>query len=236
MKYSLRDAKKFERGAKKGWIYNSASDFENVNIVLLKLTGNHGKIRNEKSDRVYYILKGKGQFITKNENYVTGENDVVIIPRNTPYDFEPYDDKGLECLLINCPAFDRKSEFKLDKLSYHKKLLKFEFKNAREISWDGWKGLAYNSKDDFKRASALYIEVTKRHGLSKTTKSDRIYYVLEGNGEFIIKDKKYKVDKTDVIIVEKNTPYDYKALGKGTLKMFMLHVPAFDPKYVVELE
>ena len=80
-----------------------------------------------------------------------------------------------------------------------------------------------------------YFEVTGRHGKVKSTKSDRIYLILDGQGEFIIDGKIIPVGKRDVIIFPKNTPYDYKA-EKGTLKLFLVHCPAFDPEADVKLE
>jgi mannose-6-phosphate isomerase-like protein (cupin superfamily) len=115
------------------------------------------------------------------------------------------------------------------------KPLKFRLKNAYKFGWKGLKGLAYNSKEDFKRASAAMFEVTGRHGKVKSLVSDRIYLILEGKGEFIINGKKVPVEKNDVIIVPKNTPYDYKAV-KGKLKLFLVHTPAFDNKKEVKLE
>ncbi|MEM5778688.1 MAG: cupin domain-containing protein [Candidatus Aenigmatarchaeota archaeon] len=115
------------------------------------------------------------------------------------------------------------------------KVLKFKLKDAYKFGWEGLKGLAYNSKKDFKRASAAMFEVTGRHGKVKSLVSDRVYLVLEGQGEFIINNKKVTVKKDDVIIVPKNTPYDYKAV-KGKLKLFLVHTPAFDETKEVKLE
>lgn len=114
--------------------------------------------------------------------------------------------------------------------------MKFALKNSYKIGWKGWNGWSYSTKEDFENASAIYIEVTERHGKTKSKKSDRVYYVLDGKGEFIIDKEVIPVKKTDVIIVPKNTPYDYKALDGTTLKLFLVHIPAFDPKYVVDLE
>jgi len=114
-------------------------------------------------------------------------------------------------------------------------VLKFKLKDAHKFGWKGLKGLAYNSKEDFKRASAAIFEVTGRHGKVKSLVSDRIYLVLEGRGEFIINGKKVPVEKNDVIIVPKNTPYDYKAV-KGKLRLFLVHAPAFDESKEVKLE
>ena len=115
------------------------------------------------------------------------------------------------------------------------KLLKFKLKDAYKFGWKGLKGLAYNSKEDFERASATIFEVTGRHGKIKSLISDRIYLVLEGRGEFIINGKKVPVEKNDVIIVPKNTPYDYRTV-KGKLRLFLVHTPAFDNKKEVKLE
>lgn len=91
------------------------------------------------------------------------------------------------------------------------------------------KAWAYNSKEAFANASAAYFEVTGSHGKVKTTISDRVYFVIEGVGEFEIDDNIFEVKEKDMIIVPKNTPYDYKA-KKGTLKLFLVHTPAYDRK------
>ena len=115
------------------------------------------------------------------------------------------------------------------------KALKFKLKNARKFGWKGLKGLSYSSKENFKRASAAIFEVTGSHGKVKSLVSDRVYFILEGKGEFTINGKKVLVEKNDVIIVPKNTPYDYRTL-KGKLKLFLVHAPAFDSKKEVRLE
>ncbi len=113
--------------------------------------------------------------------------------------------------------------------------MKFVLNRAFKFGWEGLKGRAYNSKNDFSNASTAYFEVTGRHGKTKTTKSDRIYLVLDGQGEFIIDEKIIPIEKTDVVIVPKNTPYDYKAV-KGTLRLFLVHCPAFNPESDIKLE
>ena len=94
------------------------------------------------------------------------------------------------------------------------------------------KGWAYNSKEDFFGASGAYFEVDGSHGKVKTTLSDRVYHVLEGAGQFTINDEVISVKATDVVIVPKDTPYDYQ----GKMKLFLVHAPAFDPTHEVKLE
>ena len=110
--------------------------------------------------------------------------------------------------------------------------MRFKLKDAFKFGWEGLKGWAYNSKDDFENASAVYFEVDGAHGKVKTTKSDRIYLILEGSGEFIIDDRIVQVEKMDVIIVPKNTFYDYK----GKMKLFLVHSPAFDEDAEIKLD
>ena len=110
--------------------------------------------------------------------------------------------------------------------------MKFRYSDAFKFGWKGLTGYAYNSKEQFRNASAAVFEVDGHHGKIKTTQSDRVYYVLEGKGEFIIDGKVEQVGKTDVVIVPKNTPYDYR----GKMRLFLVHVPAYDESFEVKLE
>lgn len=107
--------------------------------------------------------------------------------------------------------------------------MKFTLKDATEFGWEGLKGRAYNSYDDFENASAARFEVTGSHGKTKTTHSDRVYLILEGKGEFIVNNEKILVKKDDVVIIPKNTEYDYMTTD-GVLKLFLVHAPAFRPE------
>ena len=106
--------------------------------------------------------------------------------------------------------------------------MKFTLKKAQQFSWEGLKGWAFNSKEEFSNASASYFEVTANHGRVLSAVSDRVYYVLEGEGNFTINSEIISVSATDVVIVPKNTPYDYRASEGSTLKLFLVHTPAYD--------
>lgn len=112
---------------------------------------------------------------------------------------------------------------------------KYSLKDATTFGWEGLQAKAYNSKDDFPNASAAVFELTSQHGKVKTTLSDRVYCVLEGEGVFWIDGEEVTVEKTDVVIVPKNTPYNYWA-KQEKLKMFLVHSPAYDEKFEVSLE
>ena len=109
---------------------------------------------------------------------------------------------------------------------------KFTKNEAFKFGWQGLEAFSYSSKEDFDFASAAVFHVTKRHGKCKNIVSNRIYYVLEGSGKFVIAGKEIAVNMTDVIIVPKNIEYDY--IGRMTL--FLVHSPAFDENNEVKLE
>lgn len=112
--------------------------------------------------------------------------------------------------------------------------MKFTLQKAFKFGWKGLIGWAYNSKGDFPNASTAYFEVTTSHGKVKTTLSDRVYLILKGEGTFTIGNETTEVKQGDVIIIPKNTPYDYKT-KKGTLKLFLVHIPAYDQKHEIKL-
>ena len=113
--------------------------------------------------------------------------------------------------------------------------MKFTLKNAGDFGWEGLKGKAYSTAEDFANASGAYFEVTGSHGKTKSTKSDRVYFIIEGQGEFIVDDKVIEVAKSDMIIMPKNKVYDYKAKN-GVMKMFLVHTPAYDSDADIKLE
>lgn len=59
--------------------------------------------------------------------------------------------------------------------------------------------------------------------------------MIDGKGEFIINGKTELVEATDVIIVPKNTAYNYMATKGGLMKLFLVHSPAYDPEFEVKL-
>ncbi len=80
--------------------------------------------------------------------------------------------------------------------------------------------------------SGALIEINGNHGAVKCLNEDRIYFIIEGNGIFIINDKENSISPNDLIFIPKNTPYNI--IGK--LKFFMICSPEFNPDDDVHLE
>ncbi|NTV40865.1 MAG: cupin domain-containing protein [Candidatus Moranbacteria bacterium] len=81
----------------------------------------------------------------------------------------------------------------------------------------------YKINSDF---SAALIEINGDHGKLKCIGEDRIYFILEGEGKFVIGDEESKVNPNDLIFVPKNTPYNI--IGK--MKYFLICSPEFNPR------
>ncbi|MBP6858851.1 MAG: hypothetical protein KBC33_03425 [Candidatus Pacebacteria bacterium] len=110
--------------------------------------------------------------------------------------------------------------------------LHFKLSNTKEFSWSGLQGWSYLEKADFERASAARFKVTDRHGRVFNDISDRVYLVLDGSGWFDVAGDKFSVEKDDVIIVPRQTEYDYG----GNMELFLVHAPAYDRSTDHDLE
>lgn len=86
----------------------------------------------------------------------------------------------------------------------------------------------YNINSDF---SGALIEINGDHGKIKCLNEDRIYFIINGNGKFIINDEGTEVEPNDVIFIPKNVPYNI--IGK--MKFFMICSPEFNPEDDVHL-
>jgi mannose-6-phosphate isomerase-like protein (cupin superfamily) len=96
---------------------------------------------------------------------------------------------------------------------------------------------AYDTGDDHSFASAALIEVGEHgHGKTKTTEAGRVYFVLQGSGTFNVKNCKESVQPHDVIVIEKNTFYDFWADTGTKLKVLLVNIPAFNPLSEVSFE
>ena len=74
--------------------------------------------------------------------------------------------------------------------------------------------------------SGTLTEIDGNHGAIKCLKEDRIYFITEGSGKFIIDNKEDTVSVDDLIFIPKNTPYNI--IGK--MKYFLVCSPEFNPK------
>lgn len=103
---------------------------------------------------------------------------------------------------------------------------------TRTIGRPSVQGRSIVTSNDFDRLGCGVFRTETRHGLIKNMASDRIYLVLEGQGRFTVAGEAFDVAKGDVVLVPRNTPYDYE----GQLKLFLVHSPANNDEADISLE
>lgn len=84
---------------------------------------------------------------------------------------------------------------------------------------------------NYKNISICFVETEKgRENYCLLDESTIFYYIIEGNGEFIINEKKVEVAKNDLIEILPKNKYTYK----GNLKMLEILTSEFNEKEVHE--
>jgi len=96
---------------------------------------------------------------------------------------------------------------------------------VKTISRDDIDLKVFLTKDDFPVATSSQITLKAKHGPLKSTINDRFYYILDGEGVFMIGGEEGQVEKGDLVVVPKNTVYSLE----GTMTVLLVNVPAFDP-------
>ena len=72
--------------------------------------------------------------------------------------------------------------------------------------------------------SAAFVEINGEHGTLKCLNEDRIYFIVEGEGRFIINDEETSITAQDLVFIPKNTPYDLI----GSFKYLLICSPEFN--------
>lgn len=101
----------------------------------------------------------------------------------------------------------------------------FNKENAFAVEKHGVRMRIYNGKDNCPQAAVAYQETETGHAeefLHET--SFFIYYIIEGNGTWIIEDREYEVAAGDVVIV----PPGKRFYFRGTLKQICVTSPAWE--------
>ncbi len=113
--------------------------------------------------------------------------------------------------------------------------MKFTPSKAPQFQSDGFSGWGYDTAQDYKNASIVYMEVTAEHFKMKNVGSDRIYCITGGVGSFTVDGETTEVTEKDVVIVPKNTPYSFKAAEGQTLKLLLIDTPAYNKNDDIKL-
>ena len=103
----------------------------------------------------------------------------------------------------------------------------YVLKAPKEFSFEkvGIKGKIFPAQDLISSTNFVLIETENGH---ETTiiehKSDFIYYILEGNGYFLINDTKEECSQGDLVVIPAGTKFTYKGKLKTALNVMSIHL------------
>jgi len=101
--------------------------------------------------------------------------------------------------------------------------MKLSKKQAINQNWDKVKSWNYKLAGLGKEyQSVVYAELDGDHGKVETSDVERVYFILEGTGEFDINGTVTPVEQGDVLTVPPRTTYDYRPTEGKTLKILLL--------------
>lgn len=88
--------------------------------------------------------------------------------------------------------------------------------------WDKVKSRNYKLKHlSNKYQSVVYAQLNGDHGEVSTKDIERVYFIIEGSGKFIINEKIIQIEAGDIITVPPRTKYDYSPDENSTLKVIL---------------
>lgn len=88
--------------------------------------------------------------------------------------------------------------------------------------WDETKSWNYKLNHLKPYQSIVYAEVTNDHGEVHTNDVERIYYIVDGQGEFVVDGKITQVSRGDVFTIPPKTTYNYHSLPGQVLKVVLV--------------
>ena len=73
----------------------------NFSAAYVEINGNHGKLKCLHEDRIYFVVEGEGKVTIDQEETLIAAQDLIFIPKNTPYNLIG----DFKYLLICSPEF-----------------------------------------------------------------------------------------------------------------------------------
>ena len=100
--------------------------------------------------------------------------------------------------------------------------MKISKNQATSEDWDKTKSWNYKLTHLSPYQSVVYAEITDDHGKVHTNDIERIYYIIDGSGEFVIADVVTTVIAGDVFTIPPQTIYNYHSINNSVLKVVLI--------------
>jgi mannose-6-phosphate isomerase-like protein (cupin superfamily) len=102
------------------------------------------------------------------------------------------------------------------------KIIKISKQQAIRYKSSRMKSLNWKLPTVLGGTSVVYAEFAGAHGKVKTKKDrERVYYILEGKGEFEVEGETIPVEEGDVIAIPSSTWYNYRPKEGNILKILL---------------
>ncbi len=70
----------------------------------------HREAYSKRSDKYYYLIVGRLEFVVDGETYDLGPGDLCHVPQGTPFAYRNHTDSPATTLLVHTPPFDLADE------------------------------------------------------------------------------------------------------------------------------
>ena len=74
----------------------------------------------------------------------------------------------------------------------------------------------------------VQVKPSVSHGLARSTRSEKYYYVLSGMVEFEVGRISYWVTQGDLLVIPRGEWFDYRNSGRDMATMILMHTPPFN--------
>ena len=91
----------FEVGGVKGSAVTAECQLGSGDVAIMHVKGRHGRCKSTLNDRFYVVMNGQGSFTVAGDIITVHQDDVVVVPKETEYDFEG----DMKVVVFNSPRF-----------------------------------------------------------------------------------------------------------------------------------
>jgi len=104
--------------------------------------------------------------------------------------------------------------------------------SLKPIDFSGLKIYDFTEKLELSSSFAvIQIPPNSQHSESWSTRSDKYYYIINGEIQFILEEKEFTLSKGDFCIVEKGQHFSYKNIQNNIANLILIHTPNFNINY-----
>lgn len=81
-----------------------------LSLTWVSIHGRHGRLRSDRSTRLYYILDGQGTVTIEDSTFPVRAGDLAVVPTGAAYEYEG----TMSLLIVNQPAFQEGDDIRLE--------------------------------------------------------------------------------------------------------------------------